>query len=190
MAPSNLQSESTAESDISCRELAIGFLLIGLTGFGGVQATARKVIVEQRCWLSEADFAAVLGVGQILPGANTVNAAVIIGDRFQGVPGSLTAVSALLFAPIGVLLFAALLYDRFGGLPDVRAALSAVAAGAAGMVIGTGLKMGWRLKPNGVALVLGAAAFIAVGILGGSIPLTVAILLPVGLASAMMRRGL
>ncbi len=69
---------------ISKAELFLGFLTIGLLGFGGVAPWVRHVIVEERRWLSDKEFAEVLGVGQILPGPNTVNAAVIIGDHFQG----------------------------------------------------------------------------------------------------------
>jgi hypothetical protein len=32
---------------------------------------ARHVIIEERRWLTEKEFAAILGVGQILPGPNT-----------------------------------------------------------------------------------------------------------------------
>ncbi|MFI8065811.1 chromate transporter, partial [Acinetobacter baumannii] len=36
----------------TCTELFLGFLTLGLIGFGGVLPLARKVIVEQRHWLS------------------------------------------------------------------------------------------------------------------------------------------
>ena len=32
-----------------------------------------------------------IGIGQMLPGPNTINAAVLIGDRFQGVPIAILA---------------------------------------------------------------------------------------------------
>ena len=34
--------------------------------------------------MTDKEFAAILGIGQILPGPNTMNAAVMLGDRFQG----------------------------------------------------------------------------------------------------------
>ena len=57
---------------------------MGLLGFGGVLPWARRVLVEERAWLSEREFAELLGMCQILPGPNVVNLAVILGARWQG----------------------------------------------------------------------------------------------------------
>ena len=75
-------------------ELFKGFATIGVLGFGGVAVMARHVIVEQYQWLTEKEYATILGMGQILPGAQVVNASVVIGDRFQG-PKALYLTSAL-----------------------------------------------------------------------------------------------
>ena len=56
--------------------LFTGYLKIGLFGFGEVAAWARRVIVEERRWMTERDYAEVLGLGQVLPGPNVGNAAV------------------------------------------------------------------------------------------------------------------
>src|ERR1700742_1414752 len=74
---------------VSKQELFLGFLKIGLLGFGGIAPWARHVIVEEKRWVTDKEFAAILGIGQILPGPNTMNAAVMLGDRFQGIPGVL-----------------------------------------------------------------------------------------------------
>lgn len=57
------------ESVPTCTELFLGFLTLGLIGFGGVLPLARKVIVEQRQWLSPEKFTELLGLCQFLPGA-------------------------------------------------------------------------------------------------------------------------
>ena len=62
------QGESALRA-VSKRELFFGFLKIGLLGFGGIAPWARHVIVEERQWVTDKEFAAILGVGQILPGA-------------------------------------------------------------------------------------------------------------------------
>ena len=149
---------------------------------------ARRILVEERGWLSEEEYAAALGFSQILPGANTINTAVLVGDRFEGLAGSVIAVGALLAAPMAILILAAVLYDRYGALPDVRGALGGIAAAAAGLVIGTGAKMAFRLKPDALALVLGAGAFFAVAVARVPLPLTVAVLVPAGVALGFARR--
>ncbi len=55
------------ESVPTCTELFLGFLTLGLIGFGGVLPLARKVIVEQRHWLSPEKFTELLGLCQFLP---------------------------------------------------------------------------------------------------------------------------
>ena len=72
-------------------ELFLAYAKIGLLGFGGVAPWARHVIVEERCWLSEREYASILGIGQVLPGPNTVNSSIIIGDQFQGAVGAAIA---------------------------------------------------------------------------------------------------
>ena len=49
-------------------ELFLSYVKIGLLGFGGVAAWARHVIVEDRRWLTEREYAEILGLGQVLPG--------------------------------------------------------------------------------------------------------------------------
>ena len=132
--------------NVSRTELFLGFAKIGLLGFGGVAPWARHVIVGEKRWLSEREYASILGVGQVLPGPNTVNSAIIIGDHFQGTAGALLAVVGLLCTPITVLIGIALLYDRISGLPSVGAAIGAGAAAAAGLVIGTAIKMARRAQ--------------------------------------------
>src|SRR5580698_7949666 len=45
-----------------------GFLTLGLMGFGGVLPLARRMVVEDRQWMSAAEFADLLGLCQFLPG--------------------------------------------------------------------------------------------------------------------------
>jgi chromate transporter len=168
--------------NVSRTELFLGFPKIGLLGFGGVAPWARHIIVGERQWLSEREYASILGVGQVLPGPNTVNAAIIIGDHFQGMVGALSAVLGLLCTPIAVLIGIALIYDRIAGLPSVGTAIAAGAAAAAGLVIGTAIKMARRLRPNATAVAVGLAAFASVGLLHVPMALAVSVLGPVSIA--------
>ncbi|MBX9698630.1 MAG: chromate transporter [Acetobacteraceae bacterium] len=171
-------------------DLFLGFLRIGLLGFGGVAAWARRVIVEERRWLSERDYAEVLGLGQILPGPNVGNAAVMIGRRFHGLPGALLATSGMYLAPLCILITLSVLYESFGQEPGVVPAMQGIAAGAAGMVIGTALKMAERLKLTVEAIAILAVAVVAAAWLRISLPLIVVVLAPVSIALALRRAGL
>jgi len=174
--------------NVSRTELFLGFAKIGLLGFGGVAPWARHVIVGEKRWLSEREYASILGVGQVLPGPNTVNSAIIIGDHFQGTVGALSAVFGLLCTPIAVLVGIALIYYRIAGLPGVGAAIGAGAAAAAGLVIGTAIKMARRLKPNVTAVAVGLAAFASVGLLHVPMALAIAVLGPINIALVWRQR--
>jgi chromate transporter len=173
---------------VSRTGLFLGFLKIGLLGFGGVAAVARHVIVEERGWLTDREYASVLGTGQVLPGANTVNAAVMIGDRFHGLTGAILAVTALMAMPLAILVGLASLYDRVSAAPDAEAAISGTAAAAAGLVVGTALKMAWRLQPTFVAVIIGFLTFVGVGVLQVSLIAAVLILAPVSVWAASYGR--
>ena len=145
-------------------QLFLGYAKIGLLGFGGVAPWARQVIVEEKKWLDDREYAALLGIGQVIPGPNTVNSAVIIGDRFRGTLGAIVSVLGIVGTPVLALIGIALLYDRIAALPGVDAAMAAGAAAAAGLVIGTAIKLARKIKPNLAAIAVGLAAFISVGI--------------------------
>lgn len=169
--------------------LFLGYAKIGLLGFGGVAAIARHVIVEERRWLSERDYAEVLAVGQILPGPNVGNAAVMIGRRFHGLAGALVATSGLYIGPLAVLLLLATAYEAFATLPAVRAAMHGVAAAAAGLVLGMALKMGTKLKPPPELLAVGVLSLLAGWLLRLPLPVIVLALGPLGVWLSLRRAG-
>jgi chromate transporter len=181
--------DALAAKTVRRSELFFGFLSLGLLGFGGIAPWARHVIVERRRWLSERDYAEFVSLGQVLPGSNTINASVLIGQRFHGLSGAVIAVVALMTMPLVVLVMLAVLYERFAALPEVSAGLAGAAAAAAGMVIGTALKMAWKLRPTPVASVVGVAAFAAAGIFGFALLPTIVVLVPLSVgATSLMRR--
>lgn len=177
---------SGAPGTVTLKHLFSGFLKIGLLGFGGVAPIARHVIVEDRAWLTEEEYASVLGIGQVLPGANTINAAVMIGDRFQGIAGAIVCLVSLMVMPLVIVTGLGVLYHRFAGLPQVQAAISGSAAAAAGLVIGAALKMARRIKPTATGIVFGLLTFVAVGLFKVSLIASVAVLGPLSIGAAYL----
>ena len=76
-------------------DLFLGFFKLGALAFGGTGPMMRSVIVEDRRWLDDAEFAALLGLCQALPGANTCNLAVMLGERHFGASGAFIALFGL-----------------------------------------------------------------------------------------------
>lgn len=134
----------TAKLHPNNTELFIGFMKLGLMGFGGVLPLAQRMIVDEQKWLSLEQFTNLLGICQILPGGNIVNMAAAIGDQFQGVKGAFSAVLGLMFAPTLIVLLIYELYIQFQSIPTIKHLIEGLAAAAAGLLFAMGIKM---LKP-------------------------------------------
>ena len=169
-------------------QLFLAFTETGLLGFGGAAALARSIIVERRRWMTERDYAEILAVGQVLPGPNVGNTSVMIGRRFHGLTGALAASAGFYAVPLVLLTGLLLLYDAFGDEPAAAPFLHGIAAAAAGMVIGTALKMGQKLKPPPEAVAIGLLAAAAAAWLRLPLPLIVLILAPLAIGAAFRRQ--
>lgn len=161
--------------------LFTGFLKIGLMGFGGVGPIARHIIVTERGWLSDRGYAELIGICQALPGANTVNAAVVLGDRFRGAIGALTCVFALMAMPLLCLVAIANVYDAVSDHPIAQVALTGAAASAAGLILGTSARLLVRAGLTPWGWIMAAGAFLAVGVLRLPMLPTLLLLVPLGL---------
>ena len=148
----------------SLRELFTGFLAIGARSFGGVMPWAHRTMVEERRWLTQADFAETIGLCQFLPGPNIGNASVVLGKRWFGVRGSAVAFLGLMALPFVWVMALGILYLEWASNPVVRALVTGVGATGAGMFIGTALKLGRAIVNRPAALVLVAACFLTVGV--------------------------
>jgi chromate transporter len=135
-----------------CRDLFLAFQSLALQGFGGVLPVAQRILVDQRRWLTRADFLALLSLGQILPGPNIINMALIFGDRHFGWRGALAAASGLLAAPLVLVLLLALLVQQASHLVWMHDALRGMGVVAAGLVLSTALKLVTALRGNRMGL--------------------------------------
>ena len=146
------------------RELFTGFLAIGARSFGGVMPWAHRTMVEERRWLTPADFAETVGLCQFLPGPNIGNASIVLGKRWFGLTGSIVAALGLYALPFVWVLGLAALYSEYVGHPMVRGLVGGVGAAGAGLFIATAIKLGRPIAKKPAALVLIAATFLAVAV--------------------------
>lgn len=152
--------------------------MAGIMGFGGVLPIIRRMIVDERGWLSQQEFSELFSLCQSLPGANVVNLSFAFGAREAGVSGAAAAMCGLMSAPVAIVLGLGGLYTRYGGLAPVRHALLGLAATAAGLVLGTSLRIAVPIVKSWRNAALALAVFeLAVG-LHVSLPYIVLIVLP------------
>jgi chromate transporter len=166
----------------SLAELFLGFLSIGARSFGGVLPWAYRVMVEERRWLSNADFTETIALCQFLPGPNVGNAAIVLGKRWFGVYGALVAFLGLMALPFVWVLALFAVYEDYAANPVVRAVVTGVGAAGAGLFVGTAVKLGRGLVRKPAALVLIATMFLCIAVARVSL----AIVLPVALAIALL----
>jgi len=172
-------SEALLAVPASSAELFFAFNRMALQGFGGVLAVAQHELVERKRWLSRQQFVEMLSLSQVLPGPNVVNLALMLGDRFFGWRGALSALAGMLLVPLVIVLVLTAAYAELSGIEVVAGALRGMGAVAAGLVIATAFKLIGTLRTNRLGLPLAAAFSIAtfamiallrwplVGVLGG-----------------------
>ena len=176
------ETESLPPLPIARATLFAAFLKIGLLGFGGVLPWARRVLVDERRWLSDREFAELIGMCQVLPGPNVVNLSVILGARWQGPIGSVVAMTGILFVPVVVVLVLATFYASVAHSVIARAAISGASAAAAGLIIGTAFRLIAGSRPPLRAILLAVAVFIAVGVAQAPLLWVLACAVPVAIA--------
>lgn len=140
-------------------ELFRVFNRMALQGFGGVLPIAHRELVERERWLAPHEFVELLALGQVLPGPNIINMALIFGDRHFGWRGAAAAVGGLLTVPMLIVLVVATLYQQVASHPLASGGLRGMGVVAAGLIIATALKLRSTLAANP----LGRPACYAVG---------------------------
>src|SRR5262245_66624020 len=87
------------------RSIALLFLKLGTISFGGPAAHLGMMhdeVVNRRKWLTNAEFADLLGITNLIPGPNSTEMAIHIGLRRQGWLGLLVA-GVCFILPAGVI---------------------------------------------------------------------------------------
>ena len=152
-----LPSEQLARP-ASPKDLFVAFTVLALQGFGGVLAVAQRVLCEQKRWLTKEEFLEVLAVGQVLPGPNICNVALMVGDRFFGWRGAFAALAGMMTVPLIIVMVVSAVYVEYAAHPAVAGALKGMGAVSAGLIVGTALKLSSALRVNvmgmGVCLAL------------------------------------
>lgn len=186
--------EAPAARPASPTEIFLAFNRLALQGFGGVLPVAQRELVERRRWLTKQEFVQLLSIGQVLPGPNIFNMALIFGDRHFGWRGGAAALAGLLAAPLLIVLALTLLARQAAHLPQVAGALRGMGMVAAALILSTAVKVSGALRGNAMGLatciVLAALTAAAVGVLRWPMALVLAAIGPVawGVAWWTLRR--
>ncbi len=161
----NHRCMSETRPDPTVFDLFAGFFMVGVCGFGGVLPWARRMIVEQRKWLTPAEFTELLGLCQFLPGGNIMNVTIALGSRFRGVPGAIAAFLGLMTAPVAIVIGLGAFYYQYSGFAPIRRALIALSAAAAAYLLASAWKIAAPLRGRPLAIAVAACTFIVIAVL-------------------------
>ncbi|HJY87920.1 MAG TPA: chromate efflux transporter, partial [Candidatus Acidoferrales bacterium] len=129
----------------SLSEMALVFLRLGFTAFGGPAghiAMMEDEVVRRRSWLTREEFVDLIGAVNLIPGPNSTELGLHIGLRRAGWAGFFTVGACFVLPSAVMVLVMAWSYAHFGTLPE-----------AAGVLYGT--------KPVIIAIVVQALGSLA-----------------------------
>src|SRR5690349_14489449 len=183
--PGNDTMHRTAQST-ALRGIALLFLKLGTIAFGGPAAHIAMMedeVVRRRRWLTREEFLDYLGATNLIPGPNSTELAIHIGNARAGWRGLLVAGACFILPAtliVGVIAWA---YVRFGTLPAAEGLLYGVKPVVITVVLQALLGLGRTALKTGLLVALGivstAAAALGVNEL--------AILLAAGTLMALVR---
>ena len=140
----------------SLKELALFFLRLGVTAFGGPAAhiaIMEDELVRRRKWLSREKFLDLLGASSLIPGPSSSELAIHIGYLRAGWAGLVVGGACFILPAAITVAFIAWAYVRFGHLPAVAALLYGVKPVVIA-VYGVTPSVTWSRRLNSSAVVI------------------------------------
>ena len=170
----------------SVGEIFRAFLLIGATSFGGgAVAYLRSSLVGKHRWVDDPAFVELLSISQSIPGLNSINVAILVGDRLRGAAGAAAALAGVCLPGALIMFAVGVAYGLHGQRPLVAVMLHGVAAAAVGLVAAVTLQLGRKSLGSLVDLVFVALAVAGVHWLRLPVPV---VLLGVGALAIFWHR--
>ena len=148
-------------------------------------AYLREMLVSRRRWLDDESFITALEIGQTLPGLNSTNISIIVGDSLRGVPGAVAAFLGIILPGTLVLLTVGVLYGLQSESPAFTAVLDGAGAAAVGLLVAVTLQLARREVAGVVDVLLVLVTVIAVSVLRVPLPIVLAV---VGAAAVWVYR--
>ncbi len=118
-------------------QMVLYMLKLGTIGFGGPVALVgymHRDLVEQRKWISEADYKEGIALAQLAPGPMAAQTAIYLGYVHHGVLGATLVGLAFVIPSFLMVVALGWAYTRFGGLSWMQAVFYGVGAAVIGII--------------------------------------------------------
>src|SRR5690348_4725925 len=141
MTTTNVDTETVP---CTMRELLAYFLRLGTFGFGGPIALAgymQRDLVEERGWVSQADYLEGLAFSQLSPGPLAAQLAMYIGWLRAGVIGATLVGAAFVLPSFLMAIAVAALYVHFGSLSWIQGMFYGIGAAVIAIIVRSAIKL-------------------------------------------------
>ncbi|WP_229215466.1 chromate efflux transporter [Duganella sp. CY15W] len=162
--PLSMQAAAAPErtaAPVSLWTLALLFLRIGCTGFGGFMAmvaVTQQVLCERRRLLPQADLLDGLALASVLPGPVAVNVAAYAGYRLRGAAGAVIALLCAVLPAFFCMVALGTLYLRYGSSDALRPIFAGIAPAIVAIVLAAGCRLWQGAVHDGRQAALGVGA--------------------------------
>ncbi|MDA1189933.1 MAG: chromate efflux transporter, partial [Chloroflexi bacterium] len=161
MTPDETSTRPKVPERSPLREVAMLFLRLGLTAFGGPAAPIalmRDEVVRRKGWMTDQEFLDAIGATNIIPGPNSTEMAILLGNRRAGWKGLLTAGSLFILPATLIVLALAVVYVRYGSTPQAEWVLYGIKPVMVAIVIVALLALAPKAAKDWAQLAIGSAA--------------------------------
>lgn len=144
------------------------FLRLGLTAFGGPAAhiaMMQREVVDKRRWMDHDHFLDLIGATNLIPGPNSTEMAIHIGQERGGWRGLLIAGACFICPAVVITGIIAWGYQQYGSLPQVSAFIFGIKPAIIPVILAAALPLAKRALKDAWLWAIAVAALI-IGLLG------------------------
>ncbi len=132
-----MQSKITTDKKFYWQLFRSTFLISAFTFGGGyvIIPLMKSKFVDSYHWLEEKETLDLIAIAQSAPGVVATNAAIIMGYKMAGLPGTLVTLLATVLPPLITLTVISSFYEAFASNPYVKIVLKGLQCGATAIIL-------------------------------------------------------
>ena len=160
----SILTEATPPTRPALTKIAVVFLLLGTTAFGGqpaLLALLNRELVERRSWVPTEEITEAFTYTKLLPGPVVVQVVAYLGFRLGGVRGVLIATTAFLLPSVATMLVLGVTYQQIATNHGVIAALNGLTAAVVGIILVATVGQARKTIRDGISAIVAIAVCIA-----------------------------
>lgn len=155
---------SKEENKKRLKEVARLFARLGFTAFGGPAvhiALMEEEVVRKKNWITHQHFLDLMGATNLIPGPNSTEMAMHIGQERAGWRGLLVAGCCFILPAVLITGIIAWAYAVYGQLPQVQPFLYGIKPAVIAVIAATMVFLGKKAVKNGTLAVIGLLSMVA-----------------------------